>query len=142
MIREAFGDNAPLRSPRFTVYLTIYQARVVFPLLPSALLYLVQNGSRPAMDRIKAGDDCELQSAVLQIKDAKRHLLMLLASYNRASKALEKSALTLSECRQLLLQAEKLLAEREMSSGKPQYRSRTIAMRIVARSKKQRDLKH
>jgi hypothetical protein len=44
--------------------------------------------------------------------------LMLLASYNRASKALEKSAVALSESRQLLLEAEKLLAERETCSGK------------------------
>jgi hypothetical protein len=123
------------------VYLTIYQACFVFPPLPSALLYLVQNGSRPVMDRIKAGNDCEVQSAELQIKDAKKHLLMLLASYNRAFKDLEKSVAALSESRQLLLEAEKLLAEKETCSGKPQYRSRTIAPGIVARDKKQRDLK-
>jgi hypothetical protein len=94
------------------------------------------------MDRIKTGNDCEPQSAVPQIKDAKRHLLILLASYNRASKALEKSAVALAESRQLLLEAEKLLAEKETFSGQARYRSRTIAMRIVARDKKQRDLKH
>jgi hypothetical protein len=92
------------------------------------------------MDRIKAGNDCELQGAVPQIKEAKRHLLMLLASYNRASKALEKSTAALSESRQLLLEAEKLLAETETCSGKARYRSRTIALGIVARDKKQRVL--
>jgi hypothetical protein len=90
------------------------------------------------MNRIKAGNDRELESAVLQ--DAKQHLLMLLASYNRASKALEKSAVALSESRQLLLEAERLLAEKETFSGKARYRSPTIAMRIVARDKKQRGL--
>jgi hypothetical protein len=94
------------------------------------------------MDRIKAGNDRELKSAVLQIKDAKQHLLMLLASYNRASKALEKSAVALSESRQLLLEAERLLAEKETSSGKARYRSRTIALSILARGRKQRDLEH
>jgi hypothetical protein len=92
------------------------------------------------MDRIKSGKGCEPESAVRQIKDAKQHLLMLLASYNRASKALEKSAVALSKSRQLLLEAEKLLAEAETCSGKARYRSRTIALGIVARDKKQRVL--
>jgi hypothetical protein len=90
------------------------------------------------MDRTKVGNGREPESAVLQIKDAKQHLFMLLASYNRASKALEKSAAALSKSGLLLLEAEKLLAEKETSSGKARYRSRTIAMRIVARDKKQR----
>jgi hypothetical protein len=89
------------------------------------------------MDRIKSGNDCEVQSAELQIKDAKKHLLMLLASYNRASKALEKSVAALSESRKLLLEAEKLLAEKETCGGKAGYRSRTIAPRIATRDKKQ-----
>jgi hypothetical protein len=87
---------------------------------------------------IKASNYRELQCAILQTKDAKRHLLMLLASYNRASTALEKSTVALSKSRQLLLEAEKLLAEKEASSGKVQYRSRTIALGIAARDKKQR----
>ena len=87
-----------------------------------------------------ASDDRQLESAVLQMKDAKQRLLMLLASYNRASKALEKSAVALSESRQLLLEAEKLLAEEETSGGKARHPSRKTTPRIVARDKKQRDL--
>jgi hypothetical protein len=84
-----------------------------------------------------ASDDRQLESAVLQMKDAKQHLLMLLASYNRASKALEKSVAALSEGRRLLLEAEKLLAEKETIS---RYRYRTTTLRIVAQGKKQGDL--
>ena len=54
------------------------------------------------------------------MKDAKQRLLMLLASYDRASEALEKSVAALSEGRHLLLEAEKLLAEKETKS---RYRS-------------------
>jgi hypothetical protein len=72
------------------------------------------------MDRIKASNDRQLESAVLQMKDAKQRLLMLLASYDRASEALEKSVAALSEGRHLLLEAEKLLAEKETKS---RYRS-------------------
>ena len=71
---------------------------------------------------------------VFQMKDAKKHLLMLLASYNRVSIALENSVAALSEGRQLLLEAEKLLAENEPNS---RYRCRTTALRITARGKKQ-----
>jgi hypothetical protein len=92
------------------------------------------------MGRVKTSNDCDLQSATLQMRDAKQHLLMLLATYNRASKALQKSAVTLSESRQLLLEAEKLLAEAETCSGKVRYHTRTIALGIVARDKKQRVL--
>jgi hypothetical protein len=54
-----------------------------------------------------------LEGAVLQIGDERQHLLMLLAWCVRASNALEMSIATLSESRRCLLDAERVLAEKE-----------------------------
>jgi hypothetical protein len=51
-----------------------------------------------------------LEATARQFEGDKRHLLGLIASYDRASKTLVQNAALLSESRQLILEAERLLS--------------------------------